>query len=384
VPGFLEGIRVIDLSAVGPSSRASGLLGDYGAEIVKVLRPTARRHESFEPPSSAYGGGRTTLHLRVALDHAAGRELFLRLVESSDVVLESYRPGVADRLGIGPAAVHARNPRVIYCATSGYGQTGPYATWAGHDLNYVGVAGLLAQTERRSGDDPPVLGATIADAAGGGMHAVVAILAALLARERTGRGTVLDVSATDGVLWLMSLLVDAHLEGGIHAGPMSLLGGRYACYRPYRAGDGLWLTVAALEPRFWRNLCLEVGLPELVELQHDEDRQPEIIATLSATFATRHRDEWVARLAPADTCVSQVLTIEMLPSDPNLDARSTFLDTVQRDGTRRRSLAPLLAGMDRRPPDSAPRAGAEADMTLGALGFDDAEIATLLAEGVVE
>ncbi len=192
---LLEGVTVLDLASVGPAARASRILADYGARVVKIA-PTSRKGAlQIRPPFHSYGAGRGMQRIRVDLKAADGREAFLRLAERADVVLESYRPGVADRLGIGYEQVRARNPAVVYCATSGYGQDGPASSWAGHDINYLAVAGFLACSEPRMDGGPPIPGATVADSAGGGMHAVIAILAALVRRASSGEGAYLDVSA---------------------------------------------------------------------------------------------------------------------------------------------------------------------------------------------
>src|SRR5439155_10500974 len=208
------------------------------------------------PVYHAYGGGRLWKRASFDLKSLEGREAFLRLAERAQVVIESFRPGVVARLGVGYDDVKSRNPRIVYCSTSGYGQTGPWSQWAGHDLNYVAVSGYLHNTERTDGGKPPVPGATVADSAGGGLHAVTAILAALVAREHTGDGAYLDVSVADGMLALMALQVDEHLATGSTPAPGTApLGGRYACYDTYATADGGWLAVAAIEARLWANLC---------------------------------------------------------------------------------------------------------------------------------
>lgn len=364
---FLAGVRVVDFSRQGPGARASRVLADYGAEVVKVARPAHRMVGEIETPDTAYGGGAGTTRVAIDLQTADGRDLAVRLAARADVVIDAFRPGVADRLGIGYDDVRARNPRVVYCAISGYGRTGPRAGWVGHDLNYVAVSGLLDRTQRPSGDMPPVLGATIGDGAGGGLHAVVAVLAALLARERTGEGAFLDVATADGVLWLMAVQLEQHLGAGLDHGPVRLLSGDFACYRSYRCGDGRWLSVAALEHRFWRNLCVALGVVELVDAQETEARQPELIAVLDAVFATRSRDEWMGELGPLDTCIAPVLGIEEVVHDEQVLARGHL-----RAGT----LGPLLAGARR-------DAGSGTIDVLAELGIDAAAHARLVGAGVL-
>jgi alpha-methylacyl-CoA racemase len=293
---------------------------------------------------------------RVLLDlkEDDGREAFLVLAAAADVVVESFRPGVVDRLGIGFDAVSARNPGIVYCSTSGYGQDGPHAQWAGHDIDYLAVGGFLAMSTPGVDGAPPLPGATIADAAAGGMHAALAITASLAGRARTGRGEYLDVSVADGVLWLMSLAIDEQLALGGDISPgHDVLSGRYACYAPYRTSDGTWLAVGAIESKFFTNLCNALGCPEVAPKQYDDDAQPAIRAAFGAAFGTRPRDEWIEVLSAADTCVAPILDVAELAAHPQLVARGTV--TVARhpsEGTFRQ-LAPLLAGMPRLPDGEA-------------------------------
>jgi alpha-methylacyl-CoA racemase len=337
VTDLLAGITVLDLSSVGPAARAAGWLADYGADVVKVWAP-AGSGAQIEPPAHAYSAGRGTRRIRLDLKSADGREEFLRLAESADVVIESFRPGVVARLGIGYDDVKSRNPRIIYCSTSGYGQDGERSQWAGHDLNYLAVGGYLANTEPGADDKQPLPGATVADRAAGGMHAVVAILAALVSRNTTGEGSYLDVSVADGVLSLMALQVDQHLATGATGAPGSApLGKRYACYDVYRCADDKWISVAAIEAKFWANFCRLVGVDDCVDKQYDDGAQADVRAKVATAMATKPRDEWVARLAPQDTCVAPVLS----PAETAATATTSTTGQV-------RQLAPLLAGQVRR------------------------------------
>ena len=239
--------------------------------MVKVGAPPKAGATPLVPPFHAYSGQRGLERAQFDLKSPAGRDAFLRLAAGSDVVIESFRPGVVDRLGIGYDAVRAVNPGVVYCSTSGYGQTGPAAARAGHDLNYLAAGGYLHMSERTAEGRPPLPGATVADIAAGGLHAAAAILAALVGRARTGEGTYLDVSVADGVLWMLSLYIDEYLATGEAPGPGHyILTGRYACYDVYPAGDGGWLAVGAIEPVFWANLCRLLGLERWIEHQSDD------------------------------------------------------------------------------------------------------------------
>jgi alpha-methylacyl-CoA racemase len=383
--GLLAGTVVLDLAAVGPAVRASGWLADYGADVIKVAPLPRDAGASLEPKSHYYSGGRGTRRIHVDLKAAAGRDAFLRLTESADVVIESFRPGVVDRLGIGYDAVKSANPRIVYCSTSGYGQTGVRASWAGHDLNYLAVGGFLAGSEPTADGKPPIPGTTIADAAAGGMQAVIAILAALLARATTGEGSYLDVAVADGVLALMSLQVDDALATDAHQQPGAApLSGRYACYDVYRAADGGWVAVAAIEARFWANLCRTVGLDRHIDAQYDDNAQPAIRADLAAAFLARSRDEWIEALAAADTCVSPVLTANEAADDPGFASRRAVSAATAADGSSWRQLAPLLAGATRRSGYDLPdRSTSDTDDILAGFGFGPEEIAHLRNEGAV-
>jgi alpha-methylacyl-CoA racemase len=383
---MLDGITVLDLSSVGPAARASRWLADYGATVVKVGPVPARDGAQIVPPFYAYSAHRGMQRVLVDLKADAGREAFLRLAERADVVIESFRPGVVARLGIGYDDVKGRSPRIVYCSTSGYGQDGPRAQWAGHDLNYLAVAGYLDCTGRGVDGRPPIPGATVADSAGGGMHAVIAILAALVRRASTGEGAYLDVAVADGVLALMALNVDEYLATGEEPGPgHGLLTARYACYDTYAARDGKWLAVAAIEPRFWANLCHALDVEQWVEHQTDDAVQDAVRADLRAAFATKDRDEWIVLLGPADTCVAAVQSVAELVADPQFVARGAFAVARHPVHGEFRQVTATLAGAWRDPqgttvPDSARTDTRE---VLAAAGFGADEIERLCIEGAL-
>lgn len=345
-PGLLEGVTVLDHSTVGPAARATAALRDLGATVIKIAAPESAGR--IDPPYYAYGAHRGMKRVRLDLKSPDGVSRFMSLVSSGDAVVEAFRPGVAERLGVGYEACREANAKIVYCAISGYGSSGPYASWAGHDLNYLAVGGYLA-TQGRSGEGGPAFpGATIADAAGGGLQAALAIAAALVRRNATGEGTYLDVSTTDGVLHLMSLFVDEHLATAAEVEPGSqLLTGKYACYDVYEAGDGGWLAVGAIEGAFFKNLCKALGLEELAEFQYDDERQDEIRGAFRAAFAKKGRDEWVAELAAADTCVAPVLSIAEVARDPHHTERGSFVEVVRAGQGAFRQVGPVLAGSAR-------------------------------------
>ncbi len=384
---FLAGVTVLDLSSVGPASRASRVLADYGARVVKVGPTRKKGAVQIRPPYHTYGAGRGMQRIRLDLKSPDGIGVFRKLAESADVVIESYRPGVVRRLGIDFEAVSEINPRVVYCSTSGYGQDGPYSQWAGHDINYLAVGGFLACTGPRADGGPPIPGATVADSAGGGMHAVLSILAALVKRSVSGRGAYLDVAATEGVVSLMSLSVDQYLAAGEVAGPgQTLLTGKYAFYDTYEARDGKWLSVGAIEPHFYAELCKRLGLERFVEHQMNEAMQDEIRTAFREAFKSRDRDDWVAELAPNNTCVAPVYSIPELVDDDHLKQRKVFMQAEHSEDGPFRQVGPVLAGGVReQPTHKVPDPDqTEAKEILSAAGVASSEIDRLLSSGAVE
>lgn len=383
---MLRGVTVLDLASVGPAARTSRWLADYGATVIKVGPTPKDGGVQITPPFYAYAGHRNMQRALFDLKLDAGREAFLRLATTADVVIESFRPGVVDRLGIGYEPVKAVNESVVYCSTSGYGQDGPSSQWAGHDLNYLALGGYLDCSGRDAEGGPALPGATIGDGAGGGMHAVIAILAALVHRGATGQGAYLDVAVADGVLALMSLNIDEYLATGTVPGPRhDLLTGRFACYDVYPCRDGKWLAVGAIEPRFYANLCRELGCEQWAGHQNDDDAQPKIRADFRAAFATRDRDDWVATLAPADTCVSAVNTVPELVDDPHLVARGAFASARADGHGEFRQVGYVLAGMERShaPVEVREPTVTDTDLLLGAAGVPAEQIAALRAEGAI-
>jgi alpha-methylacyl-CoA racemase len=386
--GPLEGVTVLDLSTVGPAARCTRLLADYGALVVKVGPvPTADASPTV-PPYFAYSGHRGMRRVLVDLKDAEGREAFLSLAAAADVVVESFRPGVVDRLGVGYVAVSERNPAVVYCSTSGYGQDGPASQWAGHDIDYLAVGGFLAMSTPGVDGAPPLPGATVADAAAGGMQAALAITAALTGRATTGRGAYLDVSVAEGVLWLTSLAIDEQLALGSDVSPgHDVLSGRFACYGVYAGSDGKWLAVGTIEAKFFANLCGVLGCAELAALQFDDAAQPRIRAAFVAAFGKRTRDEWVELLAGADTCVAPVLSIAEVTDSPQFVARGVIASASHPTEGAVRQLAPLLAGMVR-PTGESPVALPDMTLTdtehlLKEAGVDGETVARWVARQVV-
>jgi alpha-methylacyl-CoA racemase len=331
----LTGIRVVDLTnnQAGPS--CGQMLAWLGADVIKVEEPETGDYMRWTPPlvdgQSALFDALNRNKRSIALDLKSdrGRDVLLELVDRAEVLVEGNRPGVMNRLGLGWDVLHARNPRLVVCSITGYGQDGPFAARAGHDLNYMAVAGALGLNGERGG--PPVpLSVQVADIGGGGLQPAVAILAALVDVQRGREGRWIDASMTDGAVSWMALAFAAHAAGESVARGDQRLAGRYACYRVYECKDGRYYSVAALEPKFWRALCDAFGREDLVELQYSEDAATQ--RTMEEIFRARTRDEWESALSTLDACCEPVLDLDEVASHPQVAARKLFTRTGRAPG----------------------------------------------------
>ncbi len=328
----LEGVRVLDLSRLLPGPFLTLILADLGADVVKVEDPRLGDYMRGMPPHKDGLGGRFLALNRdkrsIALDLKApvGRDAFLRLAERTDVVVESFRPGVLDKLGVGYAALAARNARLVLCSISGYGQDGPYRDRAGHDLNYIGLGGVLAMTGT-AGGPPQMPGVQIADIAGGALWSAVGILGALLGARATGQGRHVDVSMTEGAMALLAAELGNLSLGTRPTRGREALNGGLACYAVYRTKDDRYLSLGALEPKFWAAFNAAIGRPvDVMELMAPPDVQERIKGEIQAILAGKTRDEWEATFAGKDVCCEPVLEPEELPGHPLHRARRNFFD----------------------------------------------------------
>lgn len=380
---LLDQVTVVDFSMVGPGPRCTRILADYGARVVKVRPPAAA--DLLAAPTYAYSGDRGIERIEVDLKAPAGRQVVERLLGLATVVVESFRPGVAARLGVGYDHVAAAYPDVVYCSVSGYGQEAPAAGYPGHDLNYLGVAGYLGLSGRGPDGVPAMPGASIADAAGG-FAAATAVLAALCAGGAgRRRGAYLDVSITGATLRFTQMFVDQFLTTGVEPvhGSDQLLGGR-ACYGVYETGDGRWMTLGALEPRFWRRFCELAGLADLADHQHDDGAQDRLRNAVAARLRERTLAHWLALLA-AEVPVGPVNRIAEVVDDPRLAGTATW-EVPAAGGRRLRQLAPNLAGAAAEPPPgtAVPEpGGTQTDALLAELGYEASEIEAMKKEAAV-
>jgi crotonobetainyl-CoA:carnitine CoA-transferase CaiB-like acyl-CoA transferase len=376
----LTGIRVLDLTRLLPGPFCTMLLADMGADVIKVEEPESGDYMRWTPPLvdgqsvlfDAVNRNKRSITLNLKAD--AGRELLLRLVDGADVLVEGNRPGVMDRLRLGWDALHARNPRLVMCSITGYGQEGPFAKRAGHDLNYMAIAGALGLNGDRGG--PPVpLSIQVADIGGGGLHPAVAILGALLGVQRGGEGRWIDASMTDGAMSFVALALATKGAGEEVGRGDQRLSGRYACYRVYRCKDGGYYSVAALESKFWSELCDVLGRPDLIELQLAEGEQGAVVhLAMEEVFASRTRSEWEQVLTGRDVCCEPVLDLDEVASHPQVVARGLLQDGEMRPAV------PLRSDWRRIRP---PRLGEHNAEVLSEIGVDAVQLKALKTEGVV-
>jgi alpha-methylacyl-CoA racemase len=392
----LAGLRVLDLSRLLPGPFCSLLLADFGAEVIKVEDTGMGDYVRWSPPY--YEGAEETARgalflalnrgkrsVRIDLKSDAGREVLLRLVRDADVLLESFRPGVMDRLGVGYERLREENSRLVYCAISGYGQDGPLRDRSGHDINYLGLNGLLGLTG--DADGPPVQSAgQIADIGGGSLMAAVGIMIALRERDRSGEGQLVDCSMFDGSLsWLAMVAAEAFAAGRAPRRGQLQLAGRFICYRPYACADG-YVSMGALEPKFWAAWCEGVGRPDLVAHQFDP---PGSTAhdEVSAAFAERSREEWRNFAAEYDCCLEPILDLDEVLDSELVRAREMVvsLDQPGVTGPVRQLGVPIKLG--RTPADPSrgpgPGLGEHTDEVLAAAGFSVEEIAALHERGAI-
>lgn len=370
----LQGLKLLDLSRQLPGPFCSTFLGDLGMDVLVVANPT----DPFGMGIPLLGRNKRSMTLN--LKAAAGRDLLLRLADEADVLLEGFRPGVAARLGIDYATLAARNPRLIYCAISGYGQDGPYRDRVGHDVNYLGTAGVLEHIG--TADGPPVIpGVQIADIGGGALMAVIGILAAVIARQHTGRGQLVDIAMLDGAaMWTVYPLL-LHQLGQDRRRGRTQLTGSYPCYAVYETRDGRYLTIGAYEPHFWATLCRALGLQRHLDQQWAEGAARDaMLAEFRAAFRSRTLAEWMEALGALDICVGPVNGIEEMLADPQLRHRGMV--TAGPDGQTTLGNPIRLSDTPPSLRTAAPVFGQDTDAVLGELGFDAAAIVRLHADGV--
>jgi crotonobetainyl-CoA:carnitine CoA-transferase CaiB-like acyl-CoA transferase len=398
----LEGVRVLDLSRLLPGGFCSLLLADFGAEVLKVEDTGMGDYIRWSPPyyEGAHDSARSALFLslnrnkrsiRLDLKSEGGREALLRLVGEYDVVLESFRPGVLERLGVGYEQMRERNPGIVFCAISGYGQDGPKRDASGHDMNYLGLIGLLGLTGERGGEPMQAAG-QIADLGGGALMAAFGIMAALRERDGgpghpgSGEGQLVDVSMADGALsWLAMVAGSYFADGNVPRRGELPLAGSLTCYRPYECSDG-WVSLGALEPKFWQAWCRGVGREELIAAQFERPGS-EAHAEVQKIFRTRSRAEWEAFASQHDCCLEPVLELDEALDSELVRAREMVVEIDQPGAERPVRQLGVPVKLSRTPGEHdrlpGPALGEHTEAVLLAAGYTAAEVGELLASGAV-
>jgi alpha-methylacyl-CoA racemase len=373
--GPLANIHAIEFSGLGPGPFGTMLLADLGADVIRIDRPGATL---LDPAIDVLGRSRRSI--AIDLSRRQGLEVALRLLENADVLVEGYRPGVMEKLGLGPADCAAVNGRLIYARMTGWGQSGPLAARAGHDLNYIALAGALHPIGYA--DRPPVPPLNfVGDFGGGGTYLALGVVAALFERERSGVGQVLDVAMVDGAASLTAIF------HGLLAGERwnrsrraNVIDGGAHFYNTYATRDGKYVAVAAIEEKFYRELLSTLGLETADWPQYATDRWPDLSAKLAAIFATRTRDEWERVFEGVDACIAPVLDFEEATAHRQAVARNSFVEV---GGVRQPAPTPRFSRTTTAIPKPAPRVGEQTDAILSELGFAREEIKRLRARNVV-
>jgi crotonobetainyl-CoA:carnitine CoA-transferase CaiB-like acyl-CoA transferase len=399
----LEGISILDLTRLAPGPYCTMILADLGADVIKIEEPgppTGRRAEQAAglptAPPPRYGVDRHSPYwalnrnkksMGLNLKHEGVREIFYRLAERADVLVEEFRPGVAKRLGVDYDTLRPRNPRLIYCAVTGYGQTGPYKDLVGHDINYIAMAGCLGMIGQKDG--PPVIPHNIiADFAGGGMHAAIGVLAALMARERTGRGQFVDIAMADGVYsQLVSHLSTYFATGLVPRRGETLLDGGAPYYHVYETQDGKWISIGSIEPWFYANLCKALGREDLLPYEFAEgEKREEIREAFRAIFKTKTRDAWFEILTQRDICVGKVYALDETEADPHLRAREMVVEVEHPEAgnVKQVGISVKLSDTPGRIRFLAAPLGTHTDEILTGLGLTRERIVELRAAGAIK
>ncbi|MDQ7783065.1 MAG: CaiB/BaiF CoA-transferase family protein [Desulfomonilaceae bacterium] len=375
--GALDGLRIVELNRLLPGAFCTALLADHGADVIVVEAPRFRDDAVVgEVPMVR----RNKRHMALDLKTETGRKVFLDLIEDADVMVEAFRPGAAERLGLGYEALSRLNPRLIYCSLTGYGQSGPLADRAGHDLNFMAVSGMLDLM--RDGQGAPIVPKFQMSHLSGSLYAALGIMLALSAREKTGRGQYIDVSMTDALVSLLAMPLSFTFTGTPFAGRVANdLPESFPCYRVYKTGDGEHISVGPLEPHLWAGLCAKLGCPQYATLQYDAAARAEIEQHLEGLFLEKSLREWEELLNDRDDCTAAVTRVSDLPRDAHLSARHMIHTTPE--GIPEPGIAPVLSdtpGSFRRP---AYRFGEHTAEILCEMGYSPEEITVLTDKGVI-
>lgn len=389
----LEGIKIIDLTRLGPGPYCTMLLADLGADVIKIepgggrvslaIQPQSTEEEERGRAYNAEGRNKRSIVLNLKIDRA--REVFYKLAEQADVIADEFRPGVVKRLGVDYETIREINPRIIYCSITGYGQDGPYAQLPGHDINYISTGGAQSMIGPRGG--PPVMTVNlIGDYAAGGMQAALGITAALMARERTGKGQHVDIAMTDGVVSLMHGEAAGYFATGRvpTRGDLLVIGGA-PFYGIYETKDSKYVSIGALEPWFYENLCRALGREDLIAYEWNQGKWDDIASSFREIFLTKTRDEWVELLRQTDVCVAPVNSVDEVFSDPQVVHRKMVveIDHPTLGKVKQVGISIKLSETPGAVRSTAPRPGQHTEEILRSLGYTKEGIAELRESGAV-
>ncbi len=381
--GPLNGYRIVEFAGVGPSAHCAMLLAEMGAEVIRIDRPGpgGLEREALGGDPSRNILNRSRPSIAIDLKHEGGIETALRLVDQADALIEGYRPGVMERLGLGPEVVRARNPKLVYGRVTGWGQDGPLAKVAGHDLNYTALSGALAAIGPGDAIPVPPLN-LVADMGGGALYLALGLVAGLLEAQKSGKGQIVDAAMVDGAASLMSFVCGMQAMGQWSKRPEeNFLAGRAPHYQVYQTRDGKYVSVAPLEEKFFNILLELLGLDApTYDRRSDPLTWPELSGKLAAKFATRTRDEWCALLEGSDACFAPVLELDEAPDHPHNKARGSY---VVVDGVAQPGPAPRFSRTPARIGNLPPAAGTHSVEILADWGFDGAEIDDLIKNNCV-
>ncbi|MHA1276481.1 MAG: CaiB/BaiF CoA transferase family protein [Candidatus Helarchaeota archaeon] len=391
----LDGIRVLDLSRLLPGPFATMMLADFGAEVIKIEDPILGDYLRWRAPYLSKGEKKESITflalnrnkkaMILDLKDPQGQEIFYKLAKTADVILESFRPGVVDKLQIGYETIKKVNPQIIYCSLTGFGQNGPYKNLPGHDINYLGVGGIATLTG--TADEPMLMGVQVADIGGGGLNAVIAILMAIIARNNTGKGQYIDVAMMDGAMTWLTYAFSRYWGSKVlpERGTDRLTGGRPG-YGIYRTKDNKFIALGALEEKFWRNLCIVINREDLIEQsQPTKEMRSQIRKILRDAFLTKTREEWLNIAKKKDICVTPAYELDEVGCDLQVQAREMFIDFED----ERVGMIKLL-GMPFKLSETpgsirlrAPGYGEHTDTILRSLGYTTETITNLKLKGVI-
>ncbi|KPF62228.1 CaiB/BaiF CoA transferase family protein [Porphyrobacter sp. AAP60] len=377
--GPLAGIRIIEIAGIGPGPFCGMMLADHGAEVIRIDRPGGQALVG-DPAKDLLN--RSRLSVNIDLKKPEGIAAVRRLVASADGLIEGFRPGVMERLGLGPDVLLADNPKLVYGRMTGWGQDGPYAQAAGHDLNYIALSGVLDACGR-AGDKPTPPMNLLGDFGGGGMMLAFGMVAALLSARTTGAGQVVDCAMTDGSAVLATMIWSLRASGRWNdARGTNFLDTGAHFYDCYETADGKFISIAPVEPQFYADLIARLGLAEDSDfhVQNDPRRWPALKGKLEALFRTRTHDEWCALLEHTDACFAPVLSMAEAPSHPHNQARGTFIEV---DGITQPAPAPRYSGTPTAPPVPLSQDAARLQSIWENIGYTDADLETLQADGVI-